>query len=117
MFVPAYYDLADLDDLRRVADEHGLYTHVRKLSGEEVVTSFEFQRHPVDTVIRGPFFWPIENLETTVRWHREWLPESPRDVSAFYLIHEEPGKPFPEAVHGEKTPRGSPDAARGRAID
>jgi FAD/FMN-containing dehydrogenase len=67
-----------------------------------VATSFEFQLHPVDTVIGGPMFWPIENLEATMRWYREWLPELPEDVSAFYLIHEVPGDPFPPDIHGEK---------------
>jgi hypothetical protein len=38
VFVPAYYELADVEDLRRVAAEHGLYTNVRPLTGEEVVT-------------------------------------------------------------------------------
>ncbi len=67
-----------------------------------VVTSFEFQLHPVETVIAGPLFWPIEELETTMRWYREWLPEAPEDVYAFYLTAEVPGDPFPEELHGEK---------------
>ena len=67
-----------------------------------VVTSFEFQLHPVETVIAGPLFWPIEDLEATMRWYREWLPEAPEDVYAFYLTAEVPGEPFPEELHGEK---------------
>ncbi|WP_255190693.1 FAD-binding oxidoreductase [Natronobeatus ordinarius] len=67
-----------------------------------VVTSFEFQLHPVETVVAGPLFWPIDELETTMRWYREWLPEAPEDVYAFYAIHEIPGDPFPEDIHGEK---------------
>lgn len=67
-----------------------------------VVTSFEYQLHPVDTVFGGPMFWPIDDLKETLQWYREWLPTLPRDVSAFYLIHEVPGPPFPEAIHGEK---------------
>ena len=66
-----------------------------------VVTSFEFQLHPVETVVAGPMFWPIDDLEETMRWYREWLPEQPEDVYAFYLIHEVPGDPFPEEIHGE----------------
>lgn len=38
VFVPVYYELSELDDLRAVADEHGLYTHVRRLDVDEVVT-------------------------------------------------------------------------------
>lgn len=36
--VPLYYDGADTGDLARVADDHGLYTHVRPLRDDEVVT-------------------------------------------------------------------------------
>jgi len=47
-------------------------------------------------------FWPIDQLEPTMRWYREWLPQQPEDVYAFYLTAEVPGPPFPEAIHGEK---------------
>ncbi|WP_436347265.1 FAD-binding oxidoreductase [Natronorubrum sp. FCH18a] len=67
-----------------------------------VVTSFEFRLHPVETVVAGPLFWPIEELEDTMRWYREWLPEAPEDVYAAYVIAEVPGEPFPEEIHGEK---------------
>ncbi len=66
-----------------------------------VVTSFEFQLHPVETVVAGPLFWPIDELEETMRWYREWLPDAPDDVYAFYLVAEVPGDPFPEELHGE----------------
>ena len=67
-----------------------------------VVTSFEFQLHPVETVVAGPLFWPIDELETTMGWYRDWLPEAPEDVYAFYLTAEVPGDPFPAELHGEK---------------
>ena len=68
-----------------------------------VVTSFKYRLHPVETVVAGPMFWPIEELETTMRWYREWLLEQPEDVYAFYLTAEVPaGDPFPEEIHGEK---------------
>lgn len=39
VFVPTYYEVADVSDLREAAREQGeLYTRVRTLSGEEVVT-------------------------------------------------------------------------------
>ncbi|WP_254524999.1 FAD-binding oxidoreductase [Natrinema caseinilyticum] len=66
-----------------------------------VVTSFEFRLHPVETVIAGPMFWPIDRLESTMRWYRDWLPQAPEDVSAFYLTGEVPGAPFPPEIHGE----------------
>lgn len=67
-----------------------------------VVTSFEFRLYPVETVIAGPMFWPIDDLEETMRWYREWLPEQPEDVYAAYVTAEVPGDPFPEELHGEK---------------
>ncbi len=68
-----------------------------------VVTSFEFRLHPVSMVTGGPLFWPIDQLETTLRWYRDWLPAAPRDLSAFYLIAEVPtAPPFPENLRGRK---------------
>lgn len=68
-----------------------------------VVTSFEFRLHAVDMVMAGPMFWPIDELESIMRWYREWLPQAPEDVYAFCLIAEVPaGDPFPEEIHGEK---------------
>ncbi|WP_363465197.1 FAD-binding oxidoreductase [Halogeometricum borinquense] len=66
-----------------------------------VVTSFEYQLHPVETVVAGPLLWPLSELESTMRWYREWLPQAPEDVYAFYLVAEVPGEPFPEEIHGE----------------
>ena len=66
-----------------------------------VVTSFEYRLHPVHTVVGGPLFWPIEKLETTMRWYRDWLPKAAEDIYAFYLIARVPTvEPFPKAIHG-----------------
>jgi hypothetical protein len=68
-----------------------------------VVTSFEFKLHPVKNVIGGPLFWPIDHLEKTMKWYRDWLPNLPRDVYAFYLTAEVPAAaPFPEEIQGDK---------------
>lgn len=68
-----------------------------------VVTSFEYQLHPVKNIIGGPMFWPIDQLKTTMKWYNNWLPKMPDDVYAFYLTAEvPPGDPFPEEIHGEK---------------
>jgi FAD/FMN-containing dehydrogenase len=67
-----------------------------------VVTSFEFELHPVDTVIGGPLFWPLDDLEKTMEWYREWLPETPEDIYAFYLVGTVPPmEPFPEEIQGQ----------------
>jgi FAD/FMN-containing dehydrogenase len=96
--------LADGSLVRVNEDEHpDLFWALRGGGGNfGVVTSFEYQLHPVDTVVAGPLFWPIEELEATMRWYREWLPKAPENVYAFYLTAEVPGDPFPEALHGEK---------------
>ncbi len=68
-----------------------------------VVTAFEYRLHPVKNVIAGPLFWPIEELENTLKWYRDWLPQMPNDVYAFYLVAEVPaGDPFPKEIHGRK---------------
>ncbi|KTG20243.1 FAD-binding oxidoreductase [Haloferax profundi] len=96
--------LADGRMVRASADEHeDLFWAIRGGGGNfGVVTSFEFDLHPVETVVAGPMFWPLSELETTMEWYREWLPNAPRDVYAFYLVAEVPGDPFPEEIHGEK---------------
>jgi len=68
-----------------------------------VVTSFKYQLHPVKNIIGGPLFWPIDQLENTMEWYRDWLPQMPHDVYAFYLIAEvAAGDPFPKEIHGKK---------------
>jgi FAD/FMN-containing dehydrogenase len=68
-----------------------------------VVTSFEYKLHPVHTVIAGPMFWPIDQIESTLRWYREWLPNLPQEVYAFFLTAEvAAGDPFPKEIHGKK---------------
>ncbi|MFC4356858.1 FAD-binding oxidoreductase [Halobium salinum] len=96
--------LADGRLVRASEAEHpDLFWAVRGGGGNfGVVTSFEFTLHPVDSVVAGPLFWPIDRLDETMRWYREWLPEAPRDVYAFYLVAEVPGDPFPPEIHGEK---------------
>ncbi|WP_101296864.1 FAD-binding oxidoreductase [Halegenticoccus soli] len=96
--------LADGRFVHASADEHpDLFWALRGGGGNfGVVTSFKYRLHPVDTVVAGPMLWPIEELESTMRWYREWLPRASEDVYAFYLTAEVPGDPFPEEIHGEK---------------
>ena len=68
-----------------------------------IVTTFKFQLHPVKNVIAGPLFWPLDKLETTLKWYRDWLPQLPDDVYAFYLENAvPPAAPFPEDIQGKK---------------
>lgn len=97
--------LADGRLVHASSDEHpDLFWALRGGGGNfGVVTSFEFKLHPVKNVIAGPLFWPIDQLETTMKWYRDWLPRMPEDVYAFYLVSEiAPMEPFPEELHGKK---------------
>ena len=112
--------LADGHVVRASEDENAdLFWALRGGGGNfGVVTAFEFALHPVETVVAGPLFWSIDDLETTMDWYRDWLPALPEDVYAFYLTAEVPGDPFPPELHGEKVcglmwcfPDGDPTAA------
>jgi len=67
-----------------------------------IVTSFKYQLHPVDNVVAGPMFWPVDQTEKMMRWYRDWLPNKPKNVYAFFLLAEVPGDPFPPEIHGRK---------------
>lgn len=69
-----------------------------------IVTSFKYQLHPVDNVVAGPMFWPVDQTEKLMRWYRDWLPGAPADIYAFFLEAEVPGAPFPfpPEIHGRK---------------
>lgn len=97
--------LADGRLVRASATEHpDLFWALRGGGGNfGVVTSFEYRLHPVETVVAGPMFWRLDDLERTLRWYREWLPGADEDTYAFYLTAEVPAAdPFPEAIQGEK---------------
>lgn len=97
--------LADGSIVHASKDEHpDLFWALRGGGGNfGVVTSFEFDLHAVKNVVGGPMFWPLDTLETTLKWYRDWLPSLPDSVYAFYLVSEvPPADPFPEEIHGEK---------------
>ncbi len=65
-----------------------------------VVTSFEFQLHPVDTVYGGPIFYPVERTEELLRFFRDFMRQAPNETSAFFSFHQGPPAPFvPEHLH------------------
>ncbi len=68
-----------------------------------VVTAFRFRLHPVDNVLAGPTFWPIEQTPEVMRFYREFMPAAPRELSGFFATMTVPPAPmFPEALHGDK---------------
>jgi len=65
-----------------------------------VVTSFEFQLHPVGTVYGGPLFYPIDRAETLLHFFRDYMRQAPDELSAFISFHQGPPAPFiPEDLH------------------
>ena len=65
-----------------------------------VVTTFEFQLHPVHTVYGGPLFYPVEHTETLLRFFRDYMREAPDAMTAFFGFHQGPPAPFiPEHLH------------------
>ncbi|WP_406393445.1 FAD-binding oxidoreductase [Streptomyces sp. NBC_00887] len=68
-----------------------------------IVTSFDFELHPVDTVGVGITVWPLDLLPDVMRWYREFLPQAPDDLYGFFAsMTVPPAPPFPEELHGQK---------------
>jgi FAD/FMN-containing dehydrogenase len=84
------------------ADEHPeLFWALRGGGGNfGVVTSFEFQLHPVHTVYGGPIFYPVEHTERLFHAYRAFMRQAPDELSAFFSFHQGPPAPFvPEYLH------------------
>jgi hypothetical protein len=68
-----------------------------------IVTRFEFDLHPVNTVLAGPMLWPVDRAADIMRWYREFLPAAPRDLTGFFIFMSiPPGPPFPEELFFQK---------------
>ena len=65
-----------------------------------VVTSFEFQAHPVKMVQFGPTFWPLEEAAMVMAAYRDFIRTAPEDVNGFFAFLVVPPVPmFPEHLH------------------
>jgi FAD/FMN-containing dehydrogenase len=69
-----------------------------------VVTSFEFDLHPVGpTVAAGPVFYPGDRAEEVMRFYREFTRNVPDELGTLVnLITASPAPFLPEAWHGKK---------------
>ncbi|MEU6319368.1 FAD-binding oxidoreductase [Streptomyces sp. NPDC047009] len=68
-----------------------------------IVTSFTYRLHPVDTVGVAITLWPVDGTRDVLAWYREFLPQAPEDVYAFFAAFViPPVPPFPEELHGQK---------------
>jgi FAD/FMN-containing dehydrogenase len=60
-----------------------------------VVTSFEFQAHPVHTVLGGPIFYPRDAAVDVVRHFRDYIESAPDEVTAYAaFLHGADGAPL-----------------------
>lgn len=67
-----------------------------------VVTAFEFDLHPVETVLAGPIFHPYENAREALQFYREYAADAPAELACYALVVRVPPEPpFPEAWQGE----------------
>lgn len=68
-----------------------------------VVTTFTFQGREVGTIYGGPTLWPVERAEEIMKWYRDFLPNSSRDLNGFFaFMSVPPAPPFPEELWAEK---------------
>lgn len=66
-----------------------------------VVTSMEFDLHPVDTATVGVLIFSADYSEQVGRAYSDYLAQSPEDFGAFFGFHQGPPVPFlPEQFHG-----------------
>ncbi len=94
--------LADGRFVKASADEHpDLFWGLRGGGGNfGIVTSFTFKLHEVGTIFGGPIFYPAEETTQLLEFFREWLPDAPREISAFFAVHQgDPEPMMPEHLH------------------
>ena len=67
-----------------------------------VVTSLEFNLHPVAEIYGGPIFYPVDHAGDVLRFYREFIETAPEELGAFFAFQIAPPLPFiPEERHGE----------------
>jgi UDP-N-acetylenolpyruvoylglucosamine reductase len=67
-----------------------------------VVTSFEFQVHPVKEIYGGPMFYELDDAATVLRFYREFIQDAPEQFGGFPAWQIAPPLPFiPENRHGD----------------
>jgi hypothetical protein len=67
-----------------------------------VVTSLEFQLHPVKDIYGGPMFFELDDAEAVLRFYREFIADAPEQFGGFPAWQIAPPLPFiPEDRHGD----------------
>jgi FAD/FMN-containing dehydrogenase len=69
-----------------------------------VVTNFEFALHEIGTtVLAGPIVWAMEDAPQVLRFYREFVRESPDELTTIVQFRTLPAFPiFPAQFHGRK---------------
>jgi FAD/FMN-containing dehydrogenase len=99
-------DVVTADGRFLVASEHeneDLFWALRGGGGNfGVVTSLEFQLHPVRDIYGGPMFFELSEVETILRFYRDFIAEAPEQLGAFPAFQIAPPLPFiPEDRRGD----------------
>jgi FAD/FMN-containing dehydrogenase len=64
-----------------------------------VVTTFKFRLNPVNNVVAGPTFWPLEKLPEVLRWYQDFLETAPPELSGWFgIIVVPPVDMFPKEL-------------------
>jgi FAD/FMN-containing dehydrogenase len=67
-----------------------------------VVTSFEYQMHPVKDIVAGIFFYPIDRVADVLGFYREHVEKASESLGFFPAFQIAPPLPFiPEKEHGK----------------
>ena len=59
-----------------------------------VVTSMEFQLHPVGNIVGGPLLYEYEDAETVMRFYRDFIATAPEALGLFFGWQVAPPLPF-----------------------
>ena len=99
-------DLITADGRRVTASDHhneDLFWALRGGGGNfGVVTSLEFQLHPVSTIYGGPIFFELDAAADVMGRYRELIASAPEELGAFFAFQIAPPLPFiPEKRHGD----------------
>jgi FAD/FMN-containing dehydrogenase len=63
-----------------------------------VVTSFEYQIHPVGPVLAGQVIYPLDQAKTVLRFYRDWSAEAPNEVRADATLLSGPEGPVLDII-------------------
>lgn len=86
------------------AENADLFWGVRGGGGNfGIVTDFEFRLNPVGPmVLAGPIFWPMTDSPKVMRFYRDWIAETPDEVTTIVVHRKAPPLPVvPAEFHGK----------------